>query len=411
MKRLLIIISLVFAISAGYAQKNNRTSAYNYHRNGKLDKAKEFIDKATENEKTINDARTWYYAGNIYLDLHRSQDETYKNLDKDALNKANDAYMKCMKLDTDKEFYQELIPRILLCGEEFFNQGANYFNKGLEFKLSGNEADMPEARSNFNSAVAKFDKSIDVYSKVGSIDTLAFYYRASAADMGENYPVAKESYEKLLNEFNYETDAIYNSLFNIYFKADRDTLKAKDFIVVARTKFPQSLPLVIDEINVYLATGETDKALNSLNLAMKMDTANPTIFFAVGSMLDKEIVSDTLKSDEVREDAFKQAENAYKKAIALDPNYFDAIYNLGALYVNKASVLFDAAALLPLDQQDEYENMIGEADALLNLSLPHLEKAHKINAEDISTLIALKEIYTRLKMNDKLMDVNKKLDQ
>ncbi|MCD4675827.1 MAG: tetratricopeptide repeat protein, partial [Desulfobacula sp.] len=370
-----------------------------------------FIDKATVHEKTVNDARTWYYAGNIYLDIHRSQDEKYKNLDKDALNKANDSYMKCMELDDNKEFYQDLVPRILLCGEEFFNQGANYFNVGLELKKSGNEADMPEARTNFNSAVSKFDKAIDVYSKVGNTDTLSFYYRASAADMGENYPVAKESYEKLLNEFNYGTPAIYNSLFNIYFKADMDTLKAKNFIAIARTKFPQSLPLVIDEINIYLATGETEKALNSLNLAMKMDTANPTIFFAVGSMLDKEIVSDTLKSKEVREDAFKRAEDAYKKAIALDPNYFDAIYNIGALYVNKASVLFDAAALLPLDQQDEYEVIMSEADELLNLSLPHLEKAHEINAEDVSTLIALKEIYTRLKMNDKLMEVNKKLKQ
>ncbi|MDZ7774162.1 MAG: hypothetical protein U5L09_00425 [Bacteroidales bacterium] len=51
------------------AQNHKVVSAYNYLRKGQLDKAMEAIEPATEHKKTENDAKTWYYRGNVYLSL------------------------------------------------------------------------------------------------------------------------------------------------------------------------------------------------------------------------------------------------------------------------------------------------------------------------------------------------------
>ena len=42
-------------------------------------------------------------------------------------------------------------------------------------------------------------------------------------------------------------------------------------------------------------------------------------------------------------------------AIALKPDYFEANYNLGALYVNQAAEILEKANELPLDAVKEYE--------------------------------------------------------
>ena len=408
MKRIIVLILLVASVTTVNAQKRNRTSAFNYHRNGKLDKAKEYIDKALDHEQTMNDARTWYYAGNIYLDIYRSDDPEVKNLDKNALDKSYNAYMKTLELDEDKEYFNELIPRILLVGEEYFNKGANNFNQGLEANKVNKES---EARQHFNNAVTAFERAIEAYARVGSTDTTSYYYMAYAADQAGDHQKAEKNYLKLVNEFNYETPAIYNSLFNIYLQEKNDTARALEFVREGRTKFPNDLALLIEETNVYLARNETDKAMENLNKAMEIDPDNPTIFFAVGSIIDKEVLGDTTKTTEVRMNAFERAKNAYETAIEINPEYFDPIYNIGAMYVNRAASISEEANQLPLEEQEEYERLTAEADSLLKVSLPYLEKAHEIMPDDLNTLIALKEIYTRLNMMEQLQEINAKLEE
>ena len=46
------------------------------------------------------------------------------------------------------------------------------------------------------------------------------------------------------------------------------------------------------------------------------------------------------------------AEKSYKKAIELKPDYFDAIYNLGALYVNDAVGIMGKANKLDLNDKN-----------------------------------------------------------
>ena len=108
---------------------------------------------------------------------------------------------------------------------------------------------------------------------------------------------------------------------------------------------------------------------------------------------------------------FEEAENYYKKAIELNPDYFDANYNLGALYVNQAIEISKAANELPLNEEKKYKELKDQETELLRKSLPYIEKADSLQPNDQYTLRSLKDIYTRLGMMDKLKSINERLNK
>jgi hypothetical protein len=405
MKKVILFLALCIWVGFAFAQADV-VSAYNYHNAGKLDKAKASIDKAIDNPKAAVNAKTWFYRGNIYIDISRSQDSVYKNLDKDALNKAYEAYNKALELDTKQEYKLEIIQRMPLVGDGFFNDGANKYNQGM---VALTAEDSINSTKYFSSAVKSFENAYKIYEESGRIDTTTVFYIATSAELGYDYDRAKSALQQLI-EMNFPEPSIYSSMGNICYKQDKDVTKALYYFEMGRQKFPENLNILLNETNLYLAENQTDKALENLVLSAKIDENNPTVFFAIGAKYN-EIADDTLKTTEVREDAFKSAALAYQKSVELKPDYFDPNYNMGALYVNKAASLIDIANKLPYSEQKEYDRLKAEADDYLSKSIPYLEKAHELQPTDRSTLISLKEIYTRLNMMDKLKEVNDKLEE
>jgi Tfp pilus assembly protein PilF len=162
--------------------------------------------------------------------------------------------------------------------------------------------------------------------------------------------------------------------------------------------FQNDFDLIIAETNIYLGTNQNAKAKKNLKVAIEKDPNNSTIWFAYGTIYDTEHNIDS-------------AEIAYKKAIELKPDYFDPIYNIGALYVNKASEILEAANKLPFEETQKYEAEKIKADSFLRMSIPYLEKALEMQPNDKNTLISLKEIYTRLQIYDKLKVINAKIEE
>jgi len=389
MKKIIITLAMLVAVGA-YAQKVNRTTAFNYHKEGKLDKAKEYIDKASENPETATDARTWFYKGNIYLDIFMSPIDKYKGLDPDPLNVSYQAYTKALQFDAKKEYEAEIASRMPILAERFFNEGAsNYNNK------------------NYTASMAFFQKAYDIYKVAGQNDTTSLYYLAISAEMADNNEVARNALDQLI-KMDYKNPNIYASMSSLVMKTEKNDKKAMEYITVGRQKFPDDFSLIIAETNFFLATDQTEKALANLQLASQKDTTNPTIFFAIGAKYN-ELADDTLKKPEERASLYERAESAYIRSIRLDPNYFDANYNMGALFVNKASDIIKRANQLPLSAEKEYNQLKLEADNMLKNALPYLEKSHQLKPEDRPTMASLKEIYTRLQMYDKLKDINTKL--
>ncbi|KAA3636988.1 MAG: hypothetical protein DWQ02_07420, partial [Bacteroidetes bacterium] len=83
-----------------------------------------------------------------------------------------------------------------------------------------------------------------------------------------------------------------------------------------------------------------------------------------------------------------------------NPNYFDAIYSVGALYFNRGAfytveenkILEDCTKPACMKEADALKE---KANELFDKAFPFFQSAEKINPNDINTLIALKEILVR----------------
>jgi Flp pilus assembly protein TadD len=153
---------------------------------------------------------------------------------------------------------------------------------------------------------------------------------------------------------------------------------------------------LIAECNIYLSQGKTAEAQNLLTVAVEKDPTNPMLHYAIGVNM-------------AEFGNFPDAEKSYLKAIELKPDYFDAIYNLGALYVNTAASIMEEANKLPVEDVAGYDKLKAQADELLNKAIPVLEKAETISPNDMNTLISLKQLYTRTNNLDKLKAIDEKI--
>jgi len=393
MKRTLVLFALIMLVSAAFAQmKKDRTSAYNYWMKKDLVKAKEFIDKAVAYPEAVSDAKVWYYKGGIYLDIQISPAKAI--LAPDALNIAYDAYTKASALDTKEEYKPDIAARLGAIGGEFFNAGISFFQQ-----------------NDFDNAMPLFDKAINISKENHTTDTLAHY---GAALCLEKKAAADKAYlDKAIEKYQFLVDikmkevSIYSALANLY-KDKGDLDKATGILDLGKTAFPGNTDLIITEANMYISTNNHAKAISSLMVAKEKEPANVSVLYAVGVTYDL-LKNDTKLPEDERTKYFNEAIKSYKETLAVDPNYFDALFNLGALYFNKGGEVINEANKLPISETVKYDNMLADGNNYLNLALPYLEKCETLQAQDKPTLISLKEIYTRLKITDKLSVINAKL--
>ncbi len=379
MKKIILTGLILLSATILFGQTNKVVSAYNYQRYGKLDLAKQAIDEAVQNEKTIMNAKAWFYRGNIYYDIAMSIDSNFRKLDPDPLKVAYDSYTRAKELDTKGEYTTDIDRYTMAVAEGYYNQGVIHYNE-----------------QDYKNSALSFEKSFNVNRNFGRIDTTALYNAAVAANLGNETQMAKQYYQQVI-QLGYERPDVYSSLADIY-KADGDTAMAITVVEKGRELYPNDFNLLVSEINIFLATNEKEKAKQDLEIALEMDKSNPSIFFAVGTIYDQLGEID-------------KAVNAYKTAIELNPEYFEANYNLGALYVNQAAEILDKANDLPLDAVAEYDAEKSKADEMLKTSLPYLEKSLELTPDDVNTMVSLKEIYTRLGMTEKLKVIDEKLKQ
>lgn len=379
MKKLIIMLVMLIAGFAVNAQKSERTNAFMYNKNGQYDKARAAIDKAIVHEKTINDARTWIYRGIIYLNIVFSDE--YKSLDENALEKSFESFVKARELDPDDKegMGGEITVRIEAIGQRYFEKGVEGFNI-----------------NDFKSSAGNFIKAFEVAKVVQKTDTLALLNAALSSVRGEDFQNGINFYNQLL-EMNFSEPDIYKNLALAH-RSLGDNEKMFASIEEGRAKYPEDAGLLLEEINAYLAIGEGEKVVDDLKELVEKDPTNYSVFFVLG----------TIYGDELNADMYNMetAASYYTRAIDLKPDYFDAIYNLGALYINESNKLQVKANDLPLSDTKGYEKITEEANVIIRKALPYLEKAHEMQPSNQETVAVLKTIYTRFKMEDKLKALN-----
>ncbi len=398
MKRLtLILAAMVMMIANVDAQKSKRTSALNYLRKGKLDKAKEYIDIAAKHPKTGIDAKTWDYRGNIYVTILTDSSGKYDALKKDAVEEAIKSYKNVLKFDKKGILSIEAKKKILALTDFIFNDAT------IALKSAYAEKNEDKRQELFEKSIELLDKSYNLYKEGGRTDTTSLYYMAMANEQAKKIDVAKKLYNQLI-EMNYNQPDIYVAMGNI-FAAEGNLDESMKYFNMGTKRYPKNLDIVLNASNVYLKGNNPQKAIEILEKAAELDPTNPSVFTAIGTKyLD---MTEKAKTEEEKTTYRKKAEDAFNKALNLKPDSFDANFNMGVLYVNHAVEVNKQLDDLPLDQQKKYDELKAKADGLLEKALPYMEKAHQINPDDRAVITSLKEIYARLKKYDKLKEINK----
>ncbi|GAB4257969.1 MAG: hypothetical protein Kow0079_15200 [Vicingaceae bacterium] len=416
MKKFVLSAVVVFSLNT-YAQKSKVQSAYNYNKafersqNCKeLVNGLEAINAAIENETTKGDAKTWYYRGNLYFNVLASKDKC-TNIDKEALDKCTDSYMKALvlnfkdeslrKLDLEKQedvmkFFNALQSKapvddqmytMDIIGRRFPGLAGEYGNKGItEFQ-----------NKNYKAAKEYFSKSLVISQMTGKIDTVMMYNTALAAEYEGDKETAKQIYQGLIM-LKYNIDGagpgLYQSLAKIY-KEEGDTAKALQIIQDGRKAYPGDKNLIVEEVDFYLQSGKTEEALNGLKLAIEKDPSNPVLYFAQGTLYEQAKNGD-------------KAIESYKKAIELKPDYYDALFNLGAYYFNHGADLVNEANALPPSDTKGFNALNDQATENFKMAIPYVEKANQINPNDIDVANMLIKLYTRTGEYQKAKDLKAK---
>ncbi len=262
---------------------------------------------------------------------------------------------------------------------------------------------------NYVNAANAFEGAVKVAAHLNKIDTLALYNAALAAEKGNLNEKAIEHYEKLIG-LKYGGANTYIFLSNIHKQLKQDD-KAQDVIKRGRTAHPDDKNLIIEELNYYLMAGKLKEAITNLELAVEADPKNHILIFSLGSVYDnlanpaKDKPQPTAKE---YADYMNKSEAAYKRALEVNPEYFDAIYNLGALYFNQAVKINDLAQ--DIKDNAVYAKEIKKSDEKFQVALPYLEKAHELDPKDKNTLLSLKQLYARTQQAEKYKKIKELLE-
>lgn len=370
MKKFLFTALMVLSTAVLFAQNQKVQSAILYHRHGELDKALEAIEAAVKHPKTMESAKTWYYRGEIFLALDGN--EAHGSLAEDAPVSAMESYMRSVELDERKDYSDDAERKVKSLQAKIYNRGVErYIDKA------------------YLKAMEDFERLLAFNPE----DTSLLFNAALTAEKLNQSDKAIGYFDALL-AVDYKKPAIYQTLAQLMKEAN-DTTKAIEYLSMGRKEFPNEVGLVIDELNIYLLQGRNQEVIKNLEDAIKLDGTNATLYFALGTAHDQ------LKNQE------KAADN-YKKAIEFKADYFDANYNLGAMYFNKAAELSNEANKIPFNQQKKYEEAIKKVKEEFLKAQPYLERAHEIDPQDINTLVSLQQMYAQLKMDEKVKEMKQK---
>ena len=354
MKRIsLILIALCMSSGFVFSQKAKVRSAYNFYKDPYNDygKAKEAIDEAVVNEQSKGMAEAWYYRGLIYSALYTS--DSFKSLCNQCLETAVESFQKANELDPKNQWIDEINTfRIPQVKQLIFSSGVSSFNSG-----------------NFTKALSDFEYVL----KLSPGDTTVTLNSAISAENAGNKEKAK-LYYKQLTSMNYNDDHIFMSLSNIYLQ-EKDTVNALKTIREARKLFPDTLRVLLSEINIMLSMNQQQEAMAR--------TAETEAYST-------------------------KAEDLYKKGLLINPNSFELNFNLGAYYFNQASEMENRANAMK--STADYDKAKIEFDKKYKECEPFLEKALEVNPTDTGTLSSLKLLYARTKETEKYNMVKAKLE-
>ena len=387
MKKVMILLVIALTANVMVAQKKDRTDAFVYNKTGQYAKAVASIEKCINHPQFLgmkpNDqSQAWLYRAAIYQNIIQSDDEKLKAEVPDALEIVYSSLMKCLENESfceDQQNQMEIAMRIASVMTAYYTQGADAYNNGQ-----------------YADAAPLFKKAYDIAASLGGGEQSSemLNLAATSALRAGEYNTALEYFTELRNNGN-ETAEIYRHLAACY-NGLGDSEQAMTMINAGLEKDPGDANLILEKVNAYLKEGKGAEAIVDLEKLLELDPQNAQLLFVLGTIYGDENNKDVYDTD--------KAKQYYEQALAINPEYYDATYNIGVLYTTMANKYIEEANEITGFSKAEiakYDGLIEQANELLRAGLPYLQRAYEAQpSDDVKNV--LRSIYVKLKMTDEV---------
>ncbi len=383
----MILLAVLLTANVMMAQKKDRTDAFMYNKNGQYAKAMASIEKCINHDQFLGmkpneQSQAWLYRAAIYQNILQSDDENLKAQVPNALEVVYESLMKCLENESfceDPQNQMEIATRIGSVLTSYYSKGADEYNNG-----------------NYAAAAPLFKKAYDIAKSLGGGNEAneMLNLAATSALRAEDYNTALEYFTELKDNGN-ETAEVYRHLAACYNGLGQPE-QAMAMINAGLEKDPSDANLILEKVNAYLKEGKGAEAVADLQKLHQLDPENAQLLFVLG----------TIYGDENNKDVYdtEKAKQYYEQALAIKPDYYDATYNIGVLYTTMANKYIEQANEITgfsKAEQEQYNNLIEQANELLRTGLPYLKQAYEAQpSDDVKNV--LRSIYVKLNMTDEV---------
>ncbi|MFM7729104.1 MAG: hypothetical protein ACKO7B_20570, partial [Flavobacteriales bacterium] len=273
---------------------------------------------------TAGTAEAWYVHGQVYLAI--GNDAAMSAGCADCFSQAYSSFLKAEELDSKKEFVLDIeANKLPAIRQAVFDQGVAAF---------GN--------NDFKKSLESFEFVIKLTpDEVAAIQNAAF-----SAENAKDWSKADKYYRDLIRRKE-STDKTFASLARISLQLN-DTALALEVLKDGRLAYPDSVGLLLAEINIYLASGKGKEALSSLEIAVTKDPKNSSLFLAMGSVYETmakpvDASGNPLPKPADQTALLSKAKESYQRGLDIDSMQFELNFNMGAMIFNEGTEVENVA--------------------------------------------------------------------
>jgi tetratricopeptide (TPR) repeat protein len=284
-------------------------------------------------------------------------------------------------------------------------QWANNFNRGVSLFQRGNKSTDEDSSKMF------FDMAVDAYNNAIMLEpdsgetyrNLAFVYLTTGKTEESVEPLKKlVEIEQAEEGYQYLGEVYYTLGANIMndFKSNsnaQDSVKAMDYfdksivtIEEGLKKYPENSDMQVARTSAYIGAGRIAEAITASKILVDNEPNNKIYRYNYGVLL-------------LNAERYPEAETQLLEALKIDPEYENAIYNIGVTYVKWGTAMNKEAeqkGTISEDYKKKYE-----------AALPYMEKVVEKDATNVAIWELLGKVYSVLGMTDDANNAFKKADE
>ncbi|MBI9070419.1 MAG: tetratricopeptide repeat protein [Melioribacteraceae bacterium] len=380
MKRILVfavILSMALGVTAFQCSSTEMTGAKLYIQQKKYDKAQEMLEQELAKNPKNDEANYW-------IGFIKGENDDVEGMI-EAYEASSGVSSKFAKdIENNKKYFW---------GKRF-NAGVALFNKASK------ATDEDTIKMFFDKSIRSFNEAIMCQpDSAGTYLNLAFA-QMNAGKNDEAIPTWKR-----IIELKPTSDA-YAAVGEIYIQkaydagddkteAEKNYNEAIKILEAGRKAFPEDNIILRDLSNAYVGANKIDVAIEAFKAGVAQEPENKFYRYNYGSLL-------------LNIEDYASAAVQLQKAVDLDAEYMNALYNLGVTYVKWGAKMREE---LEAKEDDSKEDSSKEYLKQFELAIPPMEKYLELKPDEPAIWELLGKVYANLGMAEKSKEAFEKADQ